>query len=297
MTMAWVAVGSVAVGAAGSIAASSAQSSAIKKAGQTSADASAYAADKQQEMYDDSVRRYEPYSKLGLSSLPYLQSAILGGPVEYEDPNYQLLSDEERAQEVWKGIQSGKYTAGDDYYKDIAREDAISRIMRDPTLRDLAGEKLYRGADGSLVGAAPKLSATYDHKASPAAQYQLQQGNKTLGRALAARGLSGSGQAATALGDLSQRTYAEDYDKQISRMGSSVDVGRGAATSTAQAGQNTAKSLANIGINQGKTAGDLAIAGGDAKAGLYSGLGGTAMQGANLYMLNNYLNKAPAKVG
>lgn len=293
--MSWglVAVGTVsAIGMGASAAASSAQSSAISKAGKANQDATRYAADVQRGMYDDTVKRYEPYSNLGLSALPQLQSAILGGPVSYDDPNYHPMSDQERAHEIWKGMQSGKYEQSADFQKDIRNgEDPLNRIMRDRSLIDLAGEKMYRAPDGSIVGAAPKLSMTYDHKASPAAQYQLQQGTKMFNRAAASRGLSGSGQAVTGLADLSQRTFAEDYDKQIGRLGGLVDIHRGAASGLAQAGQNTGNSLANIAMQGGQNQANLAMQQGDAKAGLYSGIGNAAMSGANMYMMNNYLNK------
>lgn len=116
------------------------------------------------------------------------------------------------------------------------------------------------------------LSGGYDMNESPSAQYALSQGTKTLNRQLAARGLSGSGQASTALGDLANSTAASDYQTRYNMLQNALQTGVAAATQTGNAGAqlssnaaNTANTLSNIYSNRGNQLSSL-----------YGGLGGAA---------------------
>lgn len=84
------------------------------------------------------------------------------------------------------------------------------------------------------------LTGGYNMKSSPAAQYSLTQGTKSLNRQLAARGLLGSGNAAQRLAELSSGIAANDYSNRFSQLSSLVDTGMGSAQS-----QNTAGSQAS----------------------------------------------------
>jgi len=114
------------------------------------------------------------------------------------------------------------------------------------------------------------LRGGYDMKESPAAQYQLQKGTQALNRALASRGLSGSGNAAQRLTELNQSVAANDWNQQYSRILDALKLGTGASASMGSAGnantaanQSGAVNLGNILQNQGA-----------ANASLYSGLSG-----------------------
>lgn len=292
MSMAWVAVGTAVVGAGAGIASSQAQSNAIKKAGGAANATAAMQDATQREMFYRTLEENQPFRAAGLSALPQLQSAILGGKVDYADPNYRQMSEDEanryRAQQVWAKIQRGEVDGFPDLFKDISGgEDAIGRIARDPNMlrayADEKGEKLYIGPDGTITSKPPMLSAEYDYKASPSLIPQT----RAYNRALASRGLSGSGQAAMGVADLA----ANDYDKQLARMSGLVDIGRGAASSNVGAIQNMGNNLTNIQGNLGSTQANLALKQGENRSSLYSGLGGLAGNAASTYMMGKYLMK------
>jgi hypothetical protein len=292
--MSWVAVavgGAAVVGAGASAYGSSQQAKGIKQAGQASDAASARQEDLTWEMFNRQLQENQPYRDVGLRGLAEYQSAILGGKVDYNDPSYTQLSDGEaaryRAGQVWQDIQSGKRTIYDDFWKDIqgGKEDPISRLARDPDyLASAMGGKtpiLYRAPDGSITDKPPQLSAEYDYKSSPSLIPQ----NRAYLRAMATRGLSGSGQEASGIADLANN----DYSAQLSRLAGLAGMGQNAANANAGAAAATGAGLSNIYGNQGTNRANLAIASGDNKASLYGNIGGLAMQGANTYMLSNAL--------
>jgi hypothetical protein len=132
----------------------------------------------------------------------------------------------------------------------------------------------------------------YDESQSPAAQYQLEQGSKALNRALASRGLSGSGAAVNRLTELNRSVAASDYENaytkwnnQYSRILDALKLGTGASTSMGAASNNLtnatqagATNLGNIAQNAGTNLANIYTNQGNNQASLYSGLGG---QGAN----------------
>ena len=62
---------------------------------------------------------------------------------------------------------------------------------------------------------------------SPGFQFQQQEGEKAINRALAARGLGGSSQAVADIGKFNQRLMADEYGNIINRLSSMADVGLG----------------------------------------------------------------------
>lgn len=131
------------------------------------------------------------------------------------------------------------------------------------------------------------MNGEYDMKQSPAAQYQLTQGTKALNRSLAARGLSGSGNAAQRLTELNSNIAASDWANQYSRITDALKIGQGAASSVANAGSQMANNYgqsanAQAGIygNMGNNMANIAMQQGQNQASLYSGLGGMTTRAA-----------------
>lgn len=133
------------------------------------------------------------------------------------------------------------------------------------------------------------LSGTYDMKESPAAQYQLTKSTKALNRAMAARGLSGSGNAVQRLTDLNSSVAASDWSTQYSRILDALKLGTGASSSMGSA-SNTLSSA--TGTNAALTSTTAATTGtalsntattlGNNQASLYSGLAGQTSTAAAL---------------
>lgn len=139
------------------------------------------------------------------------------------------------------------------------------------------------------------VTGKYDMTASPAAQYELTQGTKTLNRQLAARGLLGSGNAAQRLGELSSGVAAKDYNDQYNRLLDQIKIGTGASAQTGQS-SNTYNSA--IGAAGSATEAAQANAG-QARAALYSGMGGLAQSsigtGINAFNAYNSYANSPSQ--
>lgn len=130
----------------------------------------------------------------------------------------------------------------------------------------------YDVGTGAIPQYLKMLYGGYDMKESPAAQYELQQGSKTLNRQLAARGLLGSGNAAQRLAELSSGIAAKDYSDQYSRLVDALKLGTGASSSMGAASQTYSGAVGQGASNLG----NLALQSGAARASLYSGLGGAS---------------------
>jgi hypothetical protein len=134
-----------------------------------------------------------------------------------------------------------------------------ARLQKEMYDADVARqEPFYQQGITSLADYAKMLKGGYDMKQSPAAQYELTQGTKTMNRQMAARGMLGGGTAATRLGELSGGVAARDWQNQYSRLLDSLKLGTGAAGQMGQSGQvfggqagQNAGMLANVYTNQG----------------------------------------------
>lgn len=112
------------------------------------------------------------------------------------------------------------------------------------------------------------INGGYDMSASPAAQYQLTQGTKSLNRQLAARGLLGSGNAAQRFADLSSGIAANDYNQQYQRLTDQINAGTGAAQS-----QNAASNqLGSLGNQAYQNQANATVQNGNNRASLYTNM-------------------------
>jgi hypothetical protein len=275
-------VAGAAIAAGGAYAASSKQSSGAKKAAGIAKDSASAQSDAQREMFYQQREDFQPYSNLGLRGLANYESALFGGPVQYDDPSAKLTGDE--IAQLNMAALRARGAAGEQYFNN--RDDDflglhLSRNQFDSKYDP--NKTYYRGANGEITDTPQQLTANWDYKASPTLAPQT----KMYNRALASRGLSGSGQAATGLADLA----SADYYKQLSLLGGLTDMGRGAATSLAGASQNYGNNMSSIYGGLGTNNVNASLAGTQAKAGLYSGLGGAAGNAAGLAIkLNNTPN-------
>lgn len=123
------------------------------------------------------------------------------------------------------------------------------------------------------LGAIPALQnavlGNWEPNQSPAAKYQLRQGNLALMRGLGARGLAGSGLAPYKLGELSSQVAASDYQNQYNRLLDLVKIGTGASAATGGAAQGLSSAYGQAGTNLANIYSQM----GANKASLYSGMG------------------------
>jgi len=224
-----------------------AQENAAETAAQSQRDATA----SQERIYAQMRGDFEPYRDIGLSALPYLQSAVFGGPVSARDTTYSKLSD-------YDTTRYGK---------------ALNKTW-------------YRAPDGSLVeeSAVPMQDYTYNPTESPAASYQLRQGNTALMRSLGARGQAGGGGATMKLAELASGVAASDWQNQYNRLLDLVKTGTGASSSTGAAGNQLSSAYGQAGTNLGNIYQNL----GQQRASLYSGIGQSNGQIAGALINQNW---------
>ena len=151
-------------------------------------------------------------------------------------------------------------------------------------------QPFYDVGKGAIPDFQKMLSGGYDMKESPAAQYELRKGTQALNRALASRGLSGSGNAANRLTELNQGIAAKDWQNQYSRILDALKLGTGASASMGNAG-NALTSATQSGANN---LGNITMQNGNTQASLYAGIPGAtanmAATGLNAYNAYNRYN-------
>jgi hypothetical protein len=258
----------IAAGAA--YASSEAQGDATKKASEISSQAGARADATTREMFNRQLEENQPYKNVGLRGLAQYQSAILGGKVDYADPSYMQLSSDEVEKLNVKAI-ADRAAGGEAYFAGKDAKFFTKHVQRNPNDNKYdPTKKYYRAADGTITDKVPTLSAEYDYKASPSLVPQT----RAYNRALASRGLSGSGQAATGVADLANA----DYSAQMSRLSGLAGIGQNAASANSGAAAATGASLSNMYTNQGTQQAGYALQQGQTKSGLYSDLGTIGVQ-------------------
>jgi hypothetical protein len=278
--------------------------SASKKAAKKAAAAQDRATESQERIYYQTRSDFEPYRGMGLQAIPYLMSAMTGQSYQTPDSRYTAIDPREIASmnenltkydptQSWYRTPEGQITSSNGIINASNLYSGIDPQFR-PTVSNgyeplspdevsmlnktyNANMKWYRGPDGKIISEedVPKTSVKFEPGQSPAAQYQLRQGNIAMGRALGARGQAGSGGAAYKLGELSKNVAASDWQDQYNRLLDMVKVGTGASSATGSAATTLsnaygagAQNLGNIYGNQGAT-----------MASLYGGTSGNAMAG------------------
>jgi hypothetical protein len=157
-----------------------------------------------------------------LQALPYLQAAM--GLPSYAMPQSLNLADPMSLRpDLLQNMQNAM--------------GPMSAMMQGQTPRAGAGAGApAHGAGGTGMGAdytyalqPINVDVSKVLQESPLYQQQLQTGQQSLDRQLAARGLLGSSQALTEHGDLQRSLYAQEMEKNLSRLANMVNFGAGMA--------------------------------------------------------------------
>lgn len=231
------------------------------KASQDTADR---ALDLQRRMYDESITRESPFYSSGTLANAYMQALMTGQPASYADPRYtKMTSNQVRAaNEDAIRLTNPEWFAGKDSgFMGLHMQRHPGEVVY------ASNRDWYMGPNGEIVEKAPMITTgNVLGDLSPAGQYQLSQGTKTLNRALASRGLSGGGQAATALGDLGQSVAAQDYSNKWGRLLDMVKIGTGASAAAGGASQAYSGALGQNALNTQNIQSNLA----NARSSLYN---------------------------
>jgi hypothetical protein len=193
-------------------------------------------------------------------------SAVVGGVVGTIGANKAASATTDAANTNLQGTNATLAQQKDIYNQDVARN-----------------KPFYDTGVAANANLDKMVNGGYNMSESPAAQYELQQGTKSLNRQLAARGLLGSGNASQRLAELSSGVAASDYNNQYNRLLDQVKIGTGASASAGNAGNQMSNNLSNA--NAANSASNTAAGAG--RAALYSGYGGlvnnTVSTGINAY--------------
>ena len=247
-----------------------------------------------QQMRDD----FEPYRQIGLGALPYLQSAVLGGPVATLEQGYSALTSGELDTINQQSLATNNpqalaprvdyrtggsmgvpttYGFGEFVANAPNQIDVNGKPIANPTVKYDPSKTWYRGPDGTITDQPQMQQISWTPGESPAAKYQLEKGNTALQRALAARGLAGSGYSASKAADLSKSVAADDWNNQYNRILDLTKIGTGASASTGSAANTLSSAYGQQGSNLANIASDL----GQTRASLYSGASSNALNAAN----------------
>ncbi len=275
--MAWVAVGVAGATLAGSVI----SSGAAKSAANSQIDAANRSNDIQLDMYNQNRTDQDPYRQAGYSALDMLMG---------RDQNYTARNDAQTKYDEamsnashLQGLLNGP--------QGLAGPDARWAPGLAQYQSDAAKYKSQIDGYGPAQTFTPQEIGQRMLSQDPGYQARLDQGNKSINAAAAARGMGNSGRTMKELTKFGSDHAANEYGNAYNRLASMAGIGQSATNQTGQYGSNYAnqagQNFSNIGNAQ--AAGQI----GQANA-VNSGIGNAVNWG----MQNNYMdilkNKAPA---
>lgn len=216
-----------------------------------------------------------PYEQAGYGALPQLQYLITGQrpDVQWSDADsarYGDLSSRELA------IRADREMYGRSYKKKYGKK----VLELDKELTDLASLKQRKSMYDAVQGMGDDIIT-----ASPGYTWQQEQGERALNRQTAARGMYGSRAALNSLGDFNRALGAEEFNSQIGRLSSMVNMGRGATAETNAGMQGVGNALTSVYQNGANAMGNLASQRGQIYGNMAGQLGALPMQGLGLYAM------------
>lgn len=223
----------------------------------------------------------EPYADIGLDYLPLLDYLTTG-----RIPEIQNLSAEEaeelagllgqqnelrRNRELYSSSSTGSRSSQRAHAGRVNAIDAqLSRLA------DLQGRQRQADAYG-------RISSGDFLQESPLYRWQQEQGEKSIDRSMAARGLYGSSAATNALSNFQRGLGAEESERQYGRVAGMVDMGRGGANSYMSNRSATAGNTGNLAINLGNNLSQNALRAGDNRSSMFQSLGELPMNAMETY--------------
>lgn len=132
------------------------------------------------------------------------------------------------------------------------------------------------GSGAPVDAQTAQTNAFAQFRTDPGYQFAFDQGQKAIANSAAARGILNSGQTAIALQQYGQGQADQQYGNYFNRLQSLAGLGQNATNATGQFGATSA-------ANQG----NALMAGGNARASAYGGVGTSANQGIQNYLAYN----------
>jgi hypothetical protein len=130
----------------------------------------------------------------------------------------------------------------------------------------------------------------------PGYQWQQQQGEKAVNRALAARGMYNSRAGVNALSDFNQNLNADTYQRQVNNLYNLSNLGRGASATGASLNQNSAINTGNTLMQTGQLVGQGMTNYGQTMGGTVANALGALGTGISNYSYMNALGDIVGKI-
>lgn len=261
-------IGSAVGGVAGSLFGGNSAKDAAEKAAEAQLQASREANQLQRYFYDTSRQDSAPWRQAGTSAVNYL-SRIFQMPGYYR-PNMQKPVLENylyTGDPVTTVDANGITTTNTPKYDEAAYNTALTRYQRSRPVGDLT----------------EMLAAT------PGYQFQLGQGTQAIERSAASKGKLLSPGTQQALADYGQGLAGTTYNNYISQLMSMAGLGQSSTTALANTGTNAANQMSQNTLYGGNARASGYINAANANTGMWNGIGSAINQGANNYMMWDYL--------
>lgn len=225
------------VGAAGTVAASNAQSKAAKSAANASQQATDASIAEQRRQFDIAQQNQQPWLTTGTSALNQLASLyglqtsvapqVGTGQGAFNEQGY-LLANPDVAASIAQGGFGGSAL---NHYNEYGR---------------MEGRQGGYAAPAQVGSATPTPSGMDAFFQSPDYQFRLNEQNRNLTARNAALGIQDSGAAQKAALQYSGQLASGEFNNYANRLASLAGVGQTAANTTANLGQNFANNFANL---------------------------------------------------
>jgi hypothetical protein len=190
----------------------------------------------------------------GLKSPAEIAAAVEAEKAELEklkqDPTYQKYLDYQQG----KVNMTGADASG-----------ALSKFFNTPLYQ------LQFGNSGSAVD--PNADPRQRFQESPGYQFQLDQGQRSIERSLAARGLLESGALVQEMNKFGQGVANQEWNNYLNRVSGTFENYQGALSNLANTGVNTSTNLANMAIGQGGNLANLGMNYANNASNIYGALG------------------------
>lgn len=271
-------IGSALIGGAASGAAADKQAGAANAANQL--------ADKQ---YTQTTNNLAPFLGAGTAGLDKL-SYLLGLPGS--EPGGRVIN--------------GATYQNIDQVRDIFRQDYINKLGGrgevDEAALNAAVDKVWRGATPAnqtptdpAFGSLLKPFGLEDFQASPAYQFNLEEGRKALDKAAASRGRYYAPATLQDIAKFSQGLASNEFQNAFSNYNTSMGNIYSRLSNVAGAGQNAAVQQGGFGANYANNAGQNMIGAGNAQAAGLVGGANALTSGVGQYANNQFLNNLLAR--
>lgn len=203
-----------------------------------------------------------PYTQAGQYAMPLLTYLQTGqNPYSWDDnlqSEYNDLAGQKNALETGYNIYMG---SGSSNYRKVKRNTSYATEIAAKLARFRELEAQKRGYD-AISG--------YNMQETPAYQWQQQQGEKSINRALAARGMYNSRPAVNALSDFNMGLNAQETDKQIGRLSQLANFGMGSAANVGNMTVNTGANMAGQAANTGQNIAGMMMQDGQQRGSMWS---------------------------